>query len=650
MVSIKRLAWRVGLSALMVAVVASAAEADSLTIKRKKSFFNSLFKSSAEQKAIKQRVLLNKKKKKTLFGSGFWDSQSDPGVRIIYGSGGEGDLTQKRRIIDDDPEGGSGLGMGNLPYVPEKLVNIDGASFAVPRPAGDIEGAIYDALTGRSLDLRLRPAEREVILKHYEAGGFQPLWIDKGKLSERALAVVKTFAGAGAEGLDPSSYLPPGLASFDEAESLSTADSLRLAQIEIGLTVAALSYAHDASAGRFDPRRLSLYNDIVPEAVAPALALKVLAYSPYADAYLASLQPTHPAYAAMKAALAEIRQQDPGVEPVRIPAGPRVKLGKIDTRIPTLRDRLKQLGFTVADGADGADPLVLDEATSAALKEFQTANAIKASGQLETMTVNALNSHGSDRDKQRLLDNMERLRWLPKNLGNRYVFVNQAAFRVDVMDGGKPVWTSRVIVGKPMTQTAVFNDQIETVVFNPSWGVPASILANEYLPKLRRDPGYLDRIGFRVVDSRGRKVSSSSVDWWSYGSKVPYGVQQPPGHKNALGELKFLFPNSHDIYMHDTPNRNLFNEEVRAFSHGCVRVQNPRDFASVLLGWDRDKVDANTNSKQSQSVPLPIKVPIHITYFTAWPDETGKIQYFNDIYGRDESLQKARSALTIAAR
>ncbi len=249
-----------------------------------------------------------------------------------------------------------------------------------------------------------------------------------------------------------------------------------------------------------------------------------------------------------------------------------------------------------------------------------------------------------------LIANMERLRWLPKTLAPRHVFVNQAAYKVQVFDGPTELWQSRVIVGKPTTQTSVFNDEIETVVFNPSWGIPPSIIAGEYLPKLRNDPGYLDRIGYVVTDSSGQRVRSSNVDWWSYGSAVPFSVQQPPGPKNALGELKFLFPNKHNIYMHDTPNRDLFTEESRAFSHGCVRVQNPREFAQVLLGWERSKIDANTDSKRSQTVKLGHKVPVYITYFTAWPDETGKIQYFKDIYERDLTMGKAMTTLTVAQR
>jgi murein L,D-transpeptidase YcbB/YkuD len=285
------------------------------------------------------------------------------------------------------------------------------------------------------------------------------------------------------------------------------------------------------------------------------------------------------------------------------------------------------------------------------LQEFQKTAGIKPTGRLDNVTVNAMNNRfGSARDLNRLVDNMERLRWLPKHLGTRHVFVNQAAFEVRVIDGQSEVWRSKVIVGKPNTQTSAFHDQIETVVFNPSWGVPPSIIAKEYLPKLWNDPSYLDRIGFRVTTPDGRQISSGNIDWWSYSGKVPYNIEQPPGSDNALGELKFLFPNAHNIYMHDTPTKNLFAKDVRAFSHGCVRVENPREFATILLGWNRAKIDANTDSGVSQTVPLPTKVPVHIAYFTAWPDTAGKIQYFNDIYGRDEALEKAMSATLLAQR
>jgi L,D-transpeptidase YcbB len=227
-------------------------------------------------------------------------------------------------------------------------------------------------------------------------------------------------------------------------------------------------------------------------------------------------------------------------------------------------------------------------------------------------------------------------------MGSRYVLVNQAGYRATLTENGEEVWASNIIVGKALTQTHVFSDTFETVVFNPTWGVPASIIQNEYLPKLRANPGYLDKIGFQVVNSKGKRVSSRSVDWYSV-SATNIGIVQPAGDGNALGEVKFLFPNKHSIYMHDTPTRKLFKESKRNFSHGCVRVENPRDFAQVLLGWDRDKIDSSIDGGESSSVKVTTKTNVHLSYFTAWPGENGEIQYYSDAYGRDETLKQARA-------
>src|SRR4029079_12667926 len=213
------------------------------------------------------------------------------------------------------------------------------------------------------------------------------------------------------------------------------------------------------------------------------------------------------------------------------------------------------------------------------------------------------------------------------------VRVNQAAYELRVMDGGNEIWRTKVIVGKPNTQTFAFHDEIEMVVFNPSWGVPQSIIKNEMLPNLRRDPSYLDLLGYRVITSSGKIVRSSAIDWWSVGGGViPLSVQQPPSDDNALGEIKFLFPNKHDIYMHDTPTKPLFEKAARAFSHGCVRVENPRRFGEILLGWTADKIADKIDSGVSETVKLPHKVPVHLTYFTAWPNADGTIAYYDDVY------------------
>ncbi|MBI2718265.1 MAG: L,D-transpeptidase family protein [Rhizobiales bacterium] len=639
-----RVAVRMTVAALALAVMAGIAAADTMVIKKKKlGFFASLFSSLGQTDGSRQR--------RTVFGGGNFLNGKEDGIRIITGSGNEGDLSAAGQYAPSsglDPESSDeGYGMGNLTYVPDRLVSLGNNSFKQARPTGAVEGAIYDALTSIDAGITAREEIREAAVGQYQGTGFRPLWIDNGKLAPRAAALLKVLSDAAAEGMQPANYLPPQLSSFEAASDLSAADSATLARLDIGITAMALKYARDASGGAFDPRRLSRYNDVTPGRVEAAQAMRVLAYSPFPDSYLAGLQPQHPAYQAMKKALAELRREAGDRTFVAIARGKKVKLGQSDARIPEVRRRLAGLGATVPAGPD---PLVLDDGLSAALKDLQKKAGQRVTGLLDNGTVNRLNDATDGRKLNQLVINMERLRWLPKELGRRYVFVNQAAFEVRVMEGAKQVWTSRVIVGKPSTQTAVFNDEIETVVFNPSWGVPPSIVANDYLPKLRDDPSYLDRIGFKVTTPSGELVASSDIDWNAYDRKVPFNIQQPPGPKNALGELKFLFPNAHNIYMHDTPDKQLFGEQVRAFSHGCVRVQNPREFATVLLGWGRAKVDANTDSKRSQTVRLPNKVPIYIAYFTAWPDETGRIKYYGDVYGRDDALGNAMTATTLALR
>lgn len=632
--------------ALAVGAGAAMADTNSVTKKRKASLFESLFGGPSKPRT-------ENRKRRFLFGKR--DDSSFGDVRIIrdgeFARASESDIStsKSRRTLanDGDPEGDPGLGMGNLPYVSPKLVGLNGMKLSEPRPSDSSASALYDSLSGEGPSFRVIPEIRDALLAQYKAQSFRPIWLAGSKLSDRGVAVLKLLADADSEGLEAQSYLPSGLTAFDAA--LPENDTAAMARLDIDLSAAALKYARDASGGQFDPRRLSLYNDVDAPWINPSQAIKVLAWSPFAADYLRSLQPAHPAYAAMKAALAELRKESGAAPAAAIEDGAIVKKGGIDARIPAVRQRLADLGYAEAlDAAD--DPEVLDADLGVQLRLFQKASGIKVTGSLGPQTVAALNADTHNRDTAKLLDNMERLRWLPKSLGQRYVFVNQAAFEARVMDGQAQVWKTRVIVGKPLTQTAVFHDEMEMVVFNPSWGVPPSIIANEYLPKLRRDPGYLDRIGFKVVNDKGKVVSSRSVSWSSYGSKVPFGIQQPPGVKNALGEIKFLFPNAHNIYMHDTPNRELFDNEVRAFSHGCVRVQNPRDFASVILGWDRSKVDENVESKQSETIRLKQKIPVHITYFTAWPDENGKIQYFNDIYGRDKAMETARSSVVLAQR
>jgi L,D-transpeptidase YcbB len=586
----------------------------------------------------------------------FWWEDDPSEVRVIRGPEKKPKLQSKKQIAVDkpgkkkpavktafvDPEIGEGLGMGNLTYAAPKQEPVFDPSFAKATVADVAPSAIKVVLSDRSTNIRTTDVIRKAVLEFYKTNNFNPIWTENGNISARGLAVLDLLAKAGEEGLEPLRYKPVVLEKFDGAVAQLDGDTLGLAQFDVGLTVAALTYAQHQSGGAYEPEKLSAYHDLKPQRIAPTTAVRVLAYSPFPSEYLKGLAPTHTAYAALKSELAKVVSTAPSDVPA-IVEGKRIRIGQKDSRIGELRKRLINDGFISLDEAS-VDPEklnTLDKTLGKAVKRFQEAKGIAQTSNLDNATVKALNGPDSDEVRDKLMASMERLRWLPDNLGRRHVFVNQASYRVDVIEDGKAIWSSNVIVGKPLTQTAVFSDTFETVVFNPTWGVPQSIIMNEYLPKLRSNPGYLDKMGFKVVSPSGKVVSSRSVNWNGVGSNSGYGVVQPAGETNALGEVKFLFPNSHSIYMHDTPNRNLFSESRRNFSHGCVRVENPRDFASVLLKWDRDKVDSKIDGGDSQTVKVTNKTEVHLAYFTAWPDEKGIIQYYSDAYGRDATLTTA---------
>jgi L,D-transpeptidase YcbB len=244
---------------------------------------------------------------------------------------------------------------------------------------------------------------------------------------------------------------------------------------------------------------------------------------------------------------------------------------------------------------------------------------------------------------------MERMRWLPRELGTRYVFLNQPAFEVSYVNGSNAPLTMRAVIGKPDSQTYFFTDRIKEVTYNPYWNVPRSIVINEMLPKLWRNPSYLDRLGYEVSNSRGRQVASNAVDWAGVAADQPVEVRQPPGPKNALGRLKIDFPNKHAIYLHDTPQKHLFARDQRAFSHGCVRLQHPREMAAALLGSSVSDVDKKIARGETQTERVRGDIPVYLAYLTAWPDTQGNVRYYKDVYGRDAHLAQA-IAKTAAVR
>jgi L,D-transpeptidase YcbB len=646
----------VGLAALSLFV--DSADADSFKVYRKRrGFFESLFGVSnpPPRYVSNDGQLFNVQQPKRrnafdVFGNpiNYKDKKNSRVASLdIYGAPVVGNKKRVKPQIAKqpqhteyaEPEPLPGLGMGNLDYQPSLVIPVYDGTFATRQTDSPDSEAIRLALADKTTKIRAVEAERKALLTYYSATNFKPIWTSGGKISNRALAALNILANADSEGMSAARYLPEGLGNFETIDPTLETDPIKLAAFDIALTAKVLKYARELSGGQFDPTRLSLYYDIKISPVAADGALRVIANTPFIENYLAGLAPQQPQYAMFKDALSKLKGNGNAVE--LMADGPRVKVEQTDPRVPAIRAKLQSLGFLSADDAVNSNEEMLDKALAAGLKKFQLANKVKQTSNIDSATIAAFNVDHSDDERQRLIINMERLRWLPKSMGNRYVFVNQPAFEVNVMDAGKSIWHSEVIVGRPLTQTYSFYDTMETVVFNPSWGVPASIIVNEYGPKSRKNPGYLDRNGFKVINAKGEVVPSSSINWWTVGQTPNFGVQQPPGSDNALGELKFLFPNSHDIYMHDTPSRNLFSESTRAFSHGCVRVHNPRDFAAVLLGWNDAKVVENLDIKDSHSVNLAQKIPVYLTYFTAWPTAEGKIMYYDDIYGRDQTMTNA---------
>jgi murein L,D-transpeptidase YcbB/YkuD len=277
------------------------------------------------------------------------------------------------------------------------------------------------------------------------------------------------------------------------------------------------------------------------------------------------------------------------------------------------------------------------------VKGFQKEAGLKPDGVVGPATRRALVGITNADKIEKVVLAMERARWLPGVLAARRVFINQPAYTATYFNEGKSDLSMRVVVGKSSNQTNFFDDEIELVEFNPYWGVPQSIIFNEMVPKLRADPSYLDRLGYEVT-AGGKRVSSSNINWSTVGRSSNIGVRQPPSDGNALGELKILFPNTHAIYMHDTPSKSLFQRDTRAFSHGCIRLQDPRAMAAKVLGTSVGDIGSYIAGGQNKQVQLSSKIPVHVAYFTAWPDDNGTVEYFADVYGRDGYLRKAIEA------
>ncbi|TGD79367.1 L,D-transpeptidase family protein [Hymenobacter wooponensis] len=508
--------------------------------------------------------------------------------------------------------------------------------------------------------------------KFYKERGFRLGWFRNHEIVPQAQTMLGVINKAADEGLDPKEYqtkdFPKLFAALKEAQTDSTKRNALEKEIDVALSGTYFNWASDFYRGTVDPRQVkSIDWQVKRNKIKLHKALMTILKERESTYPYYEFEPLHPEYDRLKKALADFRNiQRNGGWPT-IPASTKLKPGATSPAVAALRTRL--LGADAAAPQPAATPVQnvsnktgdasqpaaaptasqqYDAELVAAVKEFQQQNGLKPDGIVSGETLRLLNIPISQRIDQIVL-NMERWRWIPKKFEPSYLLVNIPDYTLHVIEDGKEAFNMRVIVGKTLNATPVFSDKMEFVVLAPYWNVPFSIIDKELRPKLVADAqGTLDRLDMEVVKGWGAKatpIDPNSVDWANVTDKTwKYTLRRRPGPKNDLGDVKFIFPNSNDIYLHDTPHDELFSQNKRGFSHGCVRVAEPIKLAEYLLrdkpGWDRTAILDTIAGRREKYITLPEKLPVYLVYFTAWVDENGKVNFRDDIYGHDKALAK----------
>jgi murein L,D-transpeptidase YcbB/YkuD len=530
--------------------------------------------------------------------------------------------------------------------------NEPGAGVAMAEPTADTSPASQDEPLGADVRRRLanvpnRSSDGDkqdwgALAAFYESRKDESLWVTKTGFNIKAAAVIAELKNADAWGLDVSEFEVPAIATASEgAAELPRGE---LSEAEMKLSLAVLKYARYARGGRItEPaKQLSSYLDRLPQLRDPKAVLDEIAASDDPAAALRGLNPKHPQFEKLRQKYLELEKAAQSATAiVKIPKGPKLVPGQKHPQVVLLR---KRLGVALPDARDApVDETLYDSALEGVVKDFQTKSGLAGDGVVNAATRAALNDVEVP-SPMKLLANMEEWRWMPEDLGSTYVWVNIPEFLIRVVKNGQVIHTERVITGLPDKQTPVFSDEMELVTFHPRWIVPDSIKVRELYPSLARGGSYFTRQNLRL-SRNGREIDPYSVDW-SQADIRYYDIYQPPGGSNVLGVLKFSFPNKHQVYMHDTPTKGLFNEASRPFSHGCMRVRDAVKLAEVVLaedkGWDAERVDALVAAPpQENPITLDHKIPVHITYFTAWIDDDGKEQDWKDVYGHEKRITLA---------
>jgi murein L,D-transpeptidase YcbB/YkuD len=469
-------------------------------------------------------------------------------------------------------------------------------------------------VTGKQIERRIdRVPERKAMQSFYAARNYAPIWISEGRVNARAKAVIAQLKNAAADGLDPADYAVPEFNGGAEA----------LAEDDIKLTNSMLTYARHLAVGRIAPTRVLAEVDYGNHAPEPSGILRKVTDGGDAGSALESYNPPHDDFRALKAKLADLRQPSASIAVGNsIPNGRIIKPGQKDSRVPELRQRLHVRG-------NPAD-LSYDKALFNAVRQFQYKHGIRPTGMIDNKTLAAINGPKPMTQGQKVehvLATMERWRWLPRDFGKTYVMVNIPDYTLKVVHDNQVVWRTKIVAGKPQTPTPLLSASMDNVLINPSWYVPQSIIQNEYLPLYASDPNIFDRLGLEV-----RKGQDGNIQ-----------VVQPPGAANALGRIKFNFPNKFQVYLHDTPEKRLFAADKRAFSHGCMRVEDPTKFGEIMLHLAMNGPTPDTRQiyamfgQEEKTFKLVNKPTVLLTYQTAFVDD-GKLVTRDDIYGFDARI------------
>ena len=498
-------------------------------------------------------------------------------------------------------------------------------SAAVETPAAnaateaEVGNKIREIITGKQFMVARKPDRDAIIALYQKARNFQPLWVAQGAASERAKDAIEYLGTIDADGLDPKDYRRP---------KLNVGSAEEQAQAELKFTEMLLTYARHAMTGRVHFSRVSPNIDYKLAFDADD-TLKKIAASNDLGKTLAQFNPPQPGYRTLKAKYAEMRDAPDESTGNRIENGPvlrytRDSKGKetvmADARVPLLRERL---GLAPEPNTN------YNSAVAMAVGKFQKANGIQVTGQLNAPTIEALNPPSRAKQLDAIVATMERWRWLPRDLGKTHVELNIPDFFVRVFNNGEKVWQTRTVVGKPGKETPLLTETMKFITLNPTWNVPESIIYNELLPLYETsDPQIFERQGLKMERTADGKIR----------------VFQPPGERNALGQIRFNFPNKFLVYQHDTPEKGYFDHDKRAYSHGCQRVQNPLKYAEVLLSYASPKANYTAEGikrmlgGEEKQLDFVNQIPVHLMYQTAFVDEAGKLQFRDDIYGLDTKL------------